>query len=84
MTKHNKLINRFSLKPKDFTWMELVKLLNGFGYELVTAGKTSGSRMRFIHDEYLTITLHKPHPEPVLKRYQIEQICELLKLEGLL
>ncbi|WZI67244.1 MAG: hypothetical protein ACSI46_09595 [Gloeotrichia echinulata DVL01] len=30
------------------------------------------------------ITLHKPHPENILKRYQIEQIIEILQGEELL
>ena len=29
-------------------------------------------------------SMHKPHPTPVLKRYQVEQILEFLKKEGLL
>jgi hypothetical protein len=84
MAKRDKLISRFLSIPKDFTWLELVKLLEGFGYELNNSGKTSGSRARFIHPKYPPITLHKPHPQPALKRYQIESITSFLKQEGLL
>lgn len=84
MTKYEKLINRFLSKPKDFTWQELIKLLAGFGYELVSSGKTGGSRARFIHTDYPPIVLHKPHPKMILKRYQIDDITNLLLQEDLL
>lgn len=84
MTKREKLIQRFRSKPKDFTWNELVALLEGFGYARVGSGKTGGSRVRFVHAKYPPISLHRPHPTPVLKRYQVEQIEEMLKGEGLI
>lgn len=83
MTKLEKLIDRFLSKPTDFSWQELVKLLNGFGYTQISTGKTAGSRARFIHPEYPPIILHKPHPKPILKRYQIINIIELLQQEEL-
>lgn len=83
MTKQEKLISRFLSKPKDFSWHELAKLLGGLGYEESCAGKTSGSRARFLHPELPPIILHKPHPKPILKRYQIEDIANLLRQEGL-
>jgi hypothetical protein len=84
MNKRDKLLDRFLTKPRDFTWNELVKLLNNFDYQQVSAGKTGGSRVRFIHSEYPPVVLHKPHPSSILKRYQIEEITHLLKQEGLL
>ncbi len=84
MTKQQKLIEKFLLKPKDFTWNELVKILAGFGYKQISGGKTGGSRVRFIHSEYPPIILHKPHPKPILKRYQLEDIINLLEQEKLL
>jgi hypothetical protein len=54
------------------------------GFEEYNAGKTSGSRVRFIHTIYSDIMLHKPHPNPELKGYQIKQILDQLKKEGLL
>ena len=35
--------------------------------------------MKFLHLTLPPISLHKPHPTPVLKRYQLEQIAEILK-----
>jgi hypothetical protein len=84
MTKYDKLRTRFLTKPKDFTWQELVKILEGLDYCLIQGGKTGGSRVRFIHAEYPPITLHKPHPKPVLKHYQLDAVISLLKQEGLL
>ena len=84
MTKQEKLIKRLLSKPKDFTWNELTKLLSAFGFEEVKAGKTGGSRRRFINSDGIVIALHKPHPHNTLKMYQIEQTIEILRQEGLL
>ncbi|EKE01094.1 MAG: hypothetical protein ACD_21C00221G0002 [uncultured bacterium] len=84
MTKREKLLDRFLTKPRDFTWDELSKVLSGFGYRQISAGKTGGSRARFIHLHYPAIILHKPHPKPILKRYQLEAIISLLTQEGIL
>ena len=79
-----KLLRRFLEKPADFTLNELTKILNTFGYKPTTIGKTGGSRIRFVHIDYPPILLHRPHPKPILKRYQIENIIHLLQQEGLL
>jgi hypothetical protein len=84
MTRKEKLIKRFLSRPKDFTWEELVSLLSGLGFEDVSTGKTGGSRRRFFNEEGVIITLHKPHPKNVLRRYQIEQIIQILQEEELL
>jgi len=84
MARKNKLAERLKGKPRDFTWDELEKLLSSFGYELAKQGKTGGSRRRFVHPVAPAISLHKPHPGNILKRYQVEQIIETLTTEGLL
>lgn len=84
MSKKEKLRKRFKSKPSDFTWAELKSMLSGMGYELATGGRTGGSRVKFLHPERPPIILHKPHPTPVLKRYQVEQILEFIKKEGIL
>jgi hypothetical protein len=66
MTQSDKLKKRFLSKPKDFSWIELRKLLCGLGYEETHAGKTSGSRVRFM----------------VLKEYQLKQVYEALRERG--
>lgn len=47
-------------------------------------GKTGGSRVRFVSQDFPPVILHKPHPKPILKRYQLEEIINLLKQEKLL
>jgi len=84
MGRSEKLIERLQSKPTDFGWDELVRLLTGFGYQLVRRGKTGGSRRRFCHLDYGDLTLHEPHPKKILKKYQIEQIIKRLEEEGLL
>ena len=84
MSKREKLIQRFLSKPVDFSWGELKSLLEGFGYSLRGGGTTGGSRVKFLHSHHPPVILHRPHPTQILKRYQVEQIVEFLKKEGLL
>ena len=80
MSKAEKLLRRFLSKPTDFTYDELRKLLKAYGYDEDTAGKTSGSRVTFVNsDTKHIIKLHKPHPSPCLKQYQMDDIEEALK-----
>lgn len=84
MSRRDKLAARLRGKPKDFTWGELVRLLEGLGYSEVATGKTGGSRRRFVHDAAPTIALHKPHPGNIVKMYVIEDVLRVLIEEGLL
>ncbi|HSA05932.1 MAG TPA: type II toxin-antitoxin system HicA family toxin [Candidatus Gastranaerophilales bacterium] len=81
MSKNNKLIKRFLNNPKDFTWEELVKLLEILGYNEIKTGKTSGSRVKFINSVGNIIKTHKPHPQNIVKTYVINEIKEKLNLE---
>lgn len=82
MGKHEKLLARLISRPKDFTFQEVTTLLVGFGYTLDQSG--SGSRVKFEHGQYASIYMHKPHPSPVLKPYQIDVVIDTLRQEGLL
>lgn len=85
MSRHNKLIKRFLAKPRDFTYAELVTLLQGFGYKEMKVGKTSGSRAAFFNEKRKNIIrLHRPHPSNVLKRYQLNDVEQELKRKGFL
>jgi len=85
MSKGEKILNRFLSKPKDFRWSELKRLLGGLGYKEVKTGKTSGSRVSFMEPESKhVISLHKPHPTPVLKRYQLDEIESTLRERGVI
>ncbi|MFO7669815.1 MAG: type II toxin-antitoxin system HicA family toxin [Bacteroidales bacterium] len=82
MTKAIKLFNRFLSRPKDFTYNELVRLLSSMVYK---EQKGSGSRVVFNNKEIKhNIKLHKPHPDNVLKRYQIDLIIQELKMKNLI
>jgi len=82
MGKHDKLLAKLKNRPKDLTFQEVATLLAGFGYALKESGR--GSRVRFEHDRWAPILMHKPHPSPVLKPYQIDQVLDILRQEGLL
>lgn len=85
MSRFEKLLHRFLSKPKDFTFDELKRLLNGFGYRETKTGKTSGSRVAFINDETKhVIRVHRPHPSPVVKLYVLDLVEETLRQQGLL
>jgi hypothetical protein len=77
MSTKEKLIKRFLALPKDFTFEELVKLFNGFGFEIDTKGKTSGSRYAFQKEEKVYV-VHKPHPSNVIKEYVMKQVRQFL------
>ncbi len=81
MSTIEKLIARFTTKPKDFSWDELARFLNHFGYTEITG---SGSKRKFVHTQYTTIRLHEPHPRSILKKYQIDLIYTALKEEKLI
>ena len=84
MSRRDKLIARFKDRPKDFTWAELLRLLEGCGYREVMTGKTGGSRRRFVHPNAPAITLHKPHPGNIVKMYVIDDLSRLLSEEKLI
>jgi len=80
MSKKEKLIARFLNMPSDFHYDEMVKLLGYFGFKEVKKGKTSGSRVKFENIDGIPIMLHKPHPSGIMKKYQMQQVKEILGL----
>lgn len=81
MSKIDKLLENFKNNPTDFTWDELVKVLNYLGYfEKTAKGKTGDSRVKFVNETEDIISLHKPHPSNIVKQYVIKQIIEKLGL----
>ena len=77
MSKADKLLQAFFSKPEDFSFEELRKLLESFRYEEAKTGRTSGARVAFInHQTKSVIRLHKPHPNPELERYQLDDVEE--------
>ncbi len=80
MSKKDKLVERFLKLPKDFHFDEMVKFLGYFDFHTVKKGKTSGSRVKFENSKGVPILLHKPHPNGIMKMYQLKQVKEKLKL----
>lgn len=64
--------------PKDLRWDDLVRLVKALGGE-VKAGRGSRFRMAVLDQRWV---IHRPHPQPVLKRYQIQDVRERLETLG--
>jgi hypothetical protein len=80
MSSYEKLLERLLKFPKDFTWDELRTLVKRYGYYQNNKGKTSGSRVKFEkEDSDICLDLHKPHPNNILKPYQIKDVMDFLK-----
>ena len=84
MGQKEKLIARLLSQPKDFTFSEMETLLGYFAYKRNDKGRTSGSRVMFINYKYASIMLHKPHQRKELLDYQVKQVIDVLKQEGLI
>jgi hypothetical protein len=84
MSRRDKLIARLKSRPRDFTWEELVRLLEGLDYTEAKGGKSGGSRRRFVHPTAPLIALHKPHPGNIVKMYVVDEVLRVLTEEGLI
>ena len=83
MSKHTKSLKRLRALPKDFTWDELVSVLQHFGYEEKSTG--GGSGRNFIHNStHHKFCLHKPHPENIVKIYAMKIAINALIETGLI
>ena len=85
MSQKEKLIAKLRANPRSFTFEDAETLLGYFSYYRSNKGRTSGSRVVFVSDEYGTkILLHKPHPRKELLAYQVKQLVAQLEQEGLI
>lgn len=82
MGTKEKLRERFLKMPSDFTFDEMQRLLEGYGYERGNKGKTSGSRLIFKNGDKRPIMLHKSHPGNIVKEYAMKQVLEELRNAG--
>ena len=89
MSRHQKLIERFSAVPipRDFRFAELVTVLAGFGFVMHEHGGGS-SHKSFIYQRREggehRIVCARPHPGGVLKAYQVREIRLKLRQWGFL
>ena len=72
------------VSAEGFHLEELVRLLEGLDYTEAKAGRTGGSRRRFVHPTAPVIALHKPHPGNIVKMYVIDDVLRVLTEEGLI
>ena len=84
MSRRDKLIARLKSRPRNLSWDELVRLLGLLGYVESKAGKTGGSRRRFVHPNAPAIALHRPHPDNTVKAYIIDEVLRVLTEETLI
>lgn len=82
MGRKEKLRERFKKMPSDFTFDEMLALLEGYGYEKGEKGRTSGSRIIFKNGDKRPIMLYKPHPGNIVKGYAMKQVYDDLKEAG--
>ncbi len=80
MSQRDKLLERLKTGPKDFTWGELERLLDGLGYK---QERNTGSSRKFYNESTgALICIHQPHPRNILKSYQVRDILQHLKEVG--
>ena len=84
MGQKEKLIERLNAQLKTMLFDDAESLLRYFGYERSNKGRTSGSRIVFVSEQYPPILMHKPHPRKELLEYQVKQLIQILEQEGLL
>ena len=82
MGTKEKLRERFLKLPSDFTFDEMQRLLEGYGYQKSDKGRTSGSRVIFKNGDKRPIMLHKSHPGNIVKDYAMKQVYADLKEAG--
>jgi len=83
MGKKEKLIKRIKAKPKDFSYDDAEALLLTLGLKKSKAGKTGGSRIRFMYGNS-PLVIHKPHPRKELLPYQVNDILDFLEGKDLI
>jgi len=79
LSKKDKLRARLENLPKDFTWDELTKVLSDKGYEQLPSGGTSARK--FVDERKHIISLHKPHPGNIVKKYALEIVLNAIKVK---
>ncbi|MDP1533595.1 MAG: type II toxin-antitoxin system HicA family toxin [Rubrivivax sp.] len=87
MSRKEKLLKRFLTNPpaSDFRWDELETLMGHLGFKLEET--TGGSSHKtFIIDAYpdRVIYTYRPHPDGILKAYQVREIRKQLRVWGMI
>ena len=83
MSKEEKMKERLKSCPSDYTYTEARTLAKRFGYQEMSKGSTSGSRVLFYREkDEKKIMLHKPHPGDIMKVYAVRQLLSQFMENG--
>ena len=66
----------------DIRWTDFLALCRALGAALPKPGRTAGSRQRIALRGRKTV-LHKPHPEPTMKKGSVESARDFLRHAGI-
>jgi hypothetical protein len=82
-TKHGRTLRTIFEEPTraDIKWTDFLALCKALGAALPKSGKTAGSRQRIALHGRKTV-LHKPHPQPTMKKGSVESARDFLKNAG--
>ena len=65
------------------TFVTMNTLFQGCGFTLENKGATSGSRVKFYHEQDgNSYIMHKPHPANIIKGYMMRDILNYLLKNG--
>lgn len=86
MSRFDKLVNKFESKPepKDFRWSEFLTLMKGLGFKLDQSKGGSHCYFYLDSDVNKVIDTFRPHPNSLLRAYQIKEIVTKLKEWGVI
>ncbi len=83
MSQAKKRIERLRSVPADFSWDELVVVLEDLGFKELTK-KGGGSHRTFMDAQERKIVTAKPHPSPNVRRYLLRDVLKKLVEYGIL
>ena len=84
MSKHAKALAKLCATPtpSNFKWTELKVVLEHLGFKMLKGG---GSRRKFFHvEKNVLISCHEPHPSPDVGKSCINDVVDVLKMNGLI
>ena len=58
------------------TWNELIRIMGHYGF---SEHKGKGSGRKFVHKDGRVLVLHEPHPQKILKPYQIKAALKIIE-----
>ena len=84
MTPRIEVIEKLKRQPRDVTWNEIARRLEGVGDSEPKRGETGGARRRFGHETAAMIAVHRPHPANKSEGHQVELVLATLSQEALI